>query len=241
MKVLLSLLIAVSIVACATSPTQTQTQTQAEPAVVKVDISGRLVDPDGTSFKPGKGLFAFVELVNVADGSKPVIHYDVDSTGSYRLQGKVPKGKYRLHAHPFGPANVLNNNIEEAIDLDRDYMATKDITLTAPIVIGWVYTPEGQVFLPGTDSIGSNFIQGDSTWVRICLVPIGKTEVIEAERLMSFGNFRIGVLGDVPDGDYLLFAQVMGPNPPFGDSDPVKISVNSSNTASQEIYLTKRK
>lgn len=99
-----------------------------------------------------------------------------------------------------------------------EYLYTYVIT---PSVVGTVYSPDGNVFLPGQGTYAQ--------------VNISSPNYNASTQINSDGSYLIG---QIPDGDYVLAVRIYGENIQYTDSLPVTIHVVNGSITRQDMTLT---
>jgi hypothetical protein len=189
-------------------------------------LQGRVLTPEGTPFIPGPGISVELCLKTVDPDAGDDRLSKAQADGSYCFEGEIPTGDYRIYTDVTG-VGLYSGGLPVNIHLESGHVLSQDLTLVYPSITGRVFTPDGNIFVPG---------KGFS--VRIQLRTAGKNErdLLDTE-LNPDGSFRLG--GSLPAGDYSLRASVGGDNNPFTDSISQVFHLEAGTVVIQDLSLTR--
>ncbi|MDO8685537.1 MAG: carboxypeptidase-like regulatory domain-containing protein [Clostridiales bacterium] len=178
--------------------------------------------PEGVPFIPGGGSCVKVSL-RLPDG-EDIIATGMDGEGYYKFEGGIPAGDYELYVYSFGANNPYADSMPVPIHIEEGQTLVQDIYLTDPLITGYVFTPDGQPYIPGMDSGVNIFLKDyDGNGIRMgCM--------------NEDGSYKLGK--DIPAGDYFLYADTCGNNNPYTAGIPVAVHIVEGQPLTQDIYLT---
>ena len=186
-------------------------------------ITGRVLTPGGRIFIPDRE--NSVSICLWADSKHQLLaEKRIFRDGSFKLGEDLSPGAYFLEARVEGGSNLFSDSIPIPVLLAKEATLIRDLGLTAPAVAGKVLTPDGKRFIPG-----------ESSDVEVFLRSMEGTD-LSRTKVNREGFFHLG--GNMPAGDYTLFAAAVGPHNFNANSVPLKIQLKADHTLAQDIILT---
>jgi hypothetical protein len=185
-------------------------------------ITGRVSKPDGSPFISGNDSFGRVELRDF-NGNEITDTNNIENDGTYKLGGSIPTGDYLLTADANGNNNPYSNSKPETIHITAGQTLTKNISLTNPTITGRILKPDG-----------SNYASGQDSWIDVCLR--ASDGFNNWTGVNNDGYFKYG--GQIPQGEYKLYAYPRGVNNPYARSEMAVINVTAEQLINHNIILT---
>ena len=191
-------------------------------------MKGRVLTTEGTPFIAGEESWVDLCLKATVPGFTDDLWIRVESDGSYNFEGNLITGDYRIFIYAGGVNNLYTGGLPVKVYLEAGQTLIQDLSLAKPSITGKILTPNGMVF-----------VRDKNTMVRIHLKTTAEDEkaVPEIDTLINDdSSFRLG--GNLPPGDYLLWASVNGDRNLYTDSLPKTVSLETGMAQIQDLFLT---
>ncbi|HEX3043384.1 MAG TPA: putative Ig domain-containing protein, partial [Bacillota bacterium] len=191
-------------------------------------IKGKVLTPDGSPYLEKPDSWVSVSLAKLDSNTnllKTIATSSLNAEGSFKFGGSIPAGEYQIVAETKGSANPYTGSKRVTVYVNPGQMVVLDLQLSNPILKGKVLKPDGIPVALGSDQE-----------VSIYLEPFGmsssQTEIFPVNQ---DGSYRVG---NIAFGTYKLWAQVVGLNNPYYDSEPVLVRLNGEKPVNQDLTLT---
>ncbi|MCL6589063.1 MAG: putative Ig domain-containing protein [Firmicutes bacterium] len=190
-----------------------------------VIIQGVVLAPTGAKFRNEPDSKVEVKICPPDSKEAVAAGIPVNENGYFELSQVIPDGDYLVYAEAKGSKNPYLDSKPLMVHIKAGSRLQIELTLTAPLVKGWVYKPDQTVF-------GSEY--ESNVWVY--LTPVDSAAVLAGGIVQDDGSFKLG--SELEAGDYLLYAEARGSNNRYADSAPLKVRLEPGKLMLANLFLT---